>query len=322
MSAKQLVHAVLKMSARLVGAIATSDGRRAPLGDLSLRVPYYVGTELANRGVPQKVIADMLSMSLRTYQARVRAVLPPTPDSISDRIVSLLREHGAMTKDELLAELAPRDESLVRSSLRDAVAHGQARKIEWRGIVRYEVVDGVTGQRESQSDEVEWLLRFMLYRLGRASASTIAAETGMSEAQARLTLNDLTRRGQVRVIEDEPLSYAIDGDVAKPIQNDMGWEASAFHHFAAVVDAMVHKLDTVGRRTQRADTTGGSTYTYDIWEGHPLEEEVEGLLGRFREIASRLDKEDRKLKSQVDMRPTKRVRLYFGQFVGPSDDAE
>src|SRR4029078_5814354 len=68
-----------------------------------------------------------------------------------------------------------------------------------------------------------------------------------------------------------------------------------FDHVQAVVQ-------TIGQRLQRARSSesgadaegiGGSTYSFDLWPGHPLETEVKGQLGTLRarlgELRQRVD---------------------------------
>jgi hypothetical protein len=66
-----------------------------------------------------------------------------------------------------------------------------------------------------------------------------------------------------------------------------GWEAALFDHFQAVVK-------TMGARLQSPDgvecASGGSTYTFSVWGGHPYEEEVKSLLQEFRARHSELRK--------------------------------
>ena len=65
-------------------------------------------------------------------------------------------------------------------------------------------------------------------------------------------------------------------------------EAAVLDHYSALISAVVAKLQG-GERTARArDAVGGSTYRFDIWDGHPLEDEVLGLLQQVREQASTL----------------------------------
>jgi hypothetical protein len=100
-----------------------------------------------------------------------------------------------------------------------------------------------------------------------------------------------------------------------------GWEAAVFDHFQAMVTAIGVKL---GQRTRTAaidDSVGGSTYTFDIWRGHPLEAEVRGLLKELRRLSrdlrERVEKYNREHPSQVTANSSDEVRVitYVGQGV-------
>jgi hypothetical protein len=67
-------------------------------------------------------------------------------------------------------------------------------------------------------------------------------------------------------------------------------------------------------RTTLDDPVGGSTYTIEVWPGHPLAEEVYGTLGRFRSLLGDLRARAAKLNGpgEVPDQHT-RVVIYVGQ---------
>jgi hypothetical protein len=73
----------------------------------------------------------------------------------------------------------------------------------------------------------------------------------------------------------------------------VGWEAAVFDHYQALVLAIASKLRTGRRRAELQDKIGGSTFTFAVWPGHPMEAEVLGYLARMRtagiELRARLD---------------------------------
>jgi hypothetical protein len=64
------------------------------------------------------------------------------------------------------------------------------------------------------------------------------------------------------------------------------------------------------------DQNGGSTYTIDVWKGHPLADEVYGTLGRLRtelsELRTRVDEFNRERDFPEHYT---RVVIYAGQSV-------
>jgi hypothetical protein len=87
------------------------------------------------------------------------------------------------------------------------------------------------------------------------------------------------RRGRVEYESDKCLI---------PFGAPAGWEAAVFDHYQAMVAAVCRKLQLGSRQAERDDRIGGSTYSYLVWPGHPMEQEVYGLLAKLREMASRL----------------------------------
>jgi hypothetical protein len=84
-----------------------------------------------------------------------------------------------------------------------------------------------------------------------------------------------------------------------------------FDHFHAVVKTIGARL-----RTDEPGTSaqGGSTYTFDVWDGHPFESEVLGLLADLRERTSKLRKDVREHNAR-NVRPRRywEVTFYGGQ---------
>ena len=78
-----------------------------------------------------------------------------------------------------------------------------------------------------------------------------------------------------------------------PIGTSEGWEAAVLDHFQAVVTAICVKLRLGTSRSSASDAVGGSTYTLDVWPGHPLDAEARETLKRLRaslvELRERID---------------------------------
>ncbi len=105
----------------------------------------------------------------------------------------------------------------------------------------------------------------------------------------------------------------------------MGWEASLFDHFQAVVTAMCAKLRVGETRSLPQDVVGGSTWSFDVWAGHPHRDEVLGLLREMRERVSALRNEVT-VYNDAHGRPEEadKVTVYLGQAVvlGETMEAE
>jgi hypothetical protein len=64
-----------------------------------------------------------------------------------------------------------------------------------------------------------------------------------------------------------------------PSPSGMGWEAAVFDHFQAVVRAILARLSN---EPDDEGTAGGSTYSFNVWPGHPFQREVTSALADFR----------------------------------------
>jgi hypothetical protein len=92
--------------------------------------------------------------------------------------------------------------------------------------------------------------------------------------------------------------------------SERGWEAAIFDHFQAVAK-------TIGARLRAEDgttTLGGSTYSFEIWSGHPHELEVLGLLAELRERTGALRQKVRQHNAATQRPPRfTHVTFYGGQ---------
>jgi hypothetical protein len=97
-------------------------------------------------------------------------------------------------------------------------------------------------------------------------------------------LSGLIAEGRVRTKTGNSgeIQYVADAFFV-PLGSAAGWEAAVFDHFQAVVKTICTKLTSEPTRT-----VGGSTYSFEVWSGHPLEAEVLDQLERMRNAASDL----------------------------------
>ena len=91
-----------------------------------------------------------------------------------------------------------------------------------------------------------------------------------------------------------------------------GWEAAVFDQFQAVVRTIAGRLRAEGSPMESA--VGGSTYSFEVWSGHPHESEVFGLLRDFRERTGSLRKKVRE-HNGAHQKPARftEVTFYGGQ---------
>jgi hypothetical protein len=102
----------------------------------------------------------------------------------------------------------------------------------------------------------------------------------------------------------------------------VGWEASIFDHYQALVTAICTKLQRGQLRALPGEWVGGSTYGFDVWPEHPMHDEVVGFLQATRtraaDLRARVDGYN--AKTQAPEKTAFRVIAYVGQTVVDSEE--
>jgi hypothetical protein len=153
----------------------------------------------------------------------------------------------------------------------------------------------------------------VVYRLGTIDHGKLATH---------VALGRLVAAGRIAKVETAALvTYRAETFVA-PLGEAHGWEAAVFDHFQAMVTTICRKLGDAGAPAL-ADEIGGSTYTLEVWPGHPMEEEVRGELAAFRtrlgELRDRVVRHNRGV--TVPARRSK-VVVYGGQCITEQEDED
>lgn len=108
-----------------------------------------------------------------------------------------------------------------------------------------------------------------------------------------------------------------------PLGAEAGWEVAVFDHFKALVATILCRLRD-GQPAALGDRVGGSTYTFEVWPGHPLEEEVLRTLGHLRSLLSEKRRRIAEYEALGETRPPrhKRVVIYIGQSLFEEEDED
>jgi peptide/nickel transport system substrate-binding protein len=138
------------------------------------------------------------------------------------------------------------------------------------------------------------------------------------------------RQALTTMIDREFMAENVLGGVAFPLfgmmppGNAAGWEAALFDHYQAMVTAICTKLRLGRTQSMSGEWIGGSTYSYDVWEGHPVREEVLRFLQDTREraVALRRRVETHNLRHSAPEEAIERVIAYVGQTVVRAENAE
>jgi hypothetical protein len=313
MTRQILIDSIVRQTTILIAQLATSGGVRSPLAQIADRVFLDLARELEEHGISRKVSADMFGMALRSYRRRIRQLSESSTErghSLWEAVLAYLSGGGMVTREDVLKRFHRDDEALVKGVLYDLCETGLVLKLGSgkHAAYRAATADEIASLRASHDGLLE-LVWALVYRDGPLTEQELSARTSLShEALGRclgqLLLDDrVQREGQNR--------YRARA-IVLPLGSSAGWEAALFDHFQAVVKTIVARLRRGADASSEAES-GGSTYTFSIWKGHPFEGEVRGLLQEFRARHSRL-REQIQAYNDAHQKPPRfdRVTVYGG----------
>jgi hypothetical protein len=162
-------------------------------------------------------------------------------------------------------------------------------------------------------DELLWAL---IYRDGPITLAELAQQVHVDEHTLGEALARLSRAGRIEGTEKAGANTYSARRLLIPLGSPVGWEAAVFDHFKAMVNTIAGKLREDRSAPTLSDTVGGSTYTLDVWPGHPLADEVYGTLGRLRATMVELRERVEAVNAQQELPVSyARVVAYVGQHV-------
>jgi hypothetical protein len=323
MNSKLLIDSVIRQTTVLIAHLATSAGLRAPLSHIANSVFLELSDELSAQGVSRKVAADMFGMALRTYQAKIQRLSARQDDereSVWKAVFEFVQERQVVSRADVLREFYDEDEEIVRGILWDLVESGLVFQKGRGSATVYRVASEddleVVAGRDAQEAAVP-MIWLNVYLHGPVTKEDLAQLVSVDADMVDHVLEMLQMDGRIQQ-DDAGAQTTFSSEVCVvPMDEPAGWEASFFDHFNAVVTAACIKLRNARLRTLPDEVVGGSTYSFQIWDGHPYAERVAGLLGQMRsslsELRAEVDDHNTSHESPDD-EPT-RVTFYFGQSV-------
>lgn len=321
MNAELLINLIIRQTMVLISQIATSRGVRAQLANLANDTFVALSQELAAQGVGQKVIADMFGLALRSYQQKLQRLnecQTHAGHSIWEAVYQHLKSVTNASQVELLTAFRNDDGATVRGVLRDMVDSGLVYQ-SGRGLnSRYRIVSDSEMQTNDTSeaaiDGVVWL---SIYRHGPISVASLSEKLAMDENDIQIAIERL--QAEHKILFNKDGRYYCDSYFLKSSE---GWEAALFDHYQTMVHAIGHKLQNGQTQSLPGDKLGGSTYIFEIWDGHAMTERIEGLLAHYREELGQLWTDIQAYNQQShSQRPGRRkVSFYLGQDIMELDD--
>lgn len=323
MDLSRLISAIVRQTTVLVARLSTTGGVRSPLAQVADQVFLGLVTELERQGLSKKVTADMFGLALRSYQLKLQRL----QESVSESGVTLwaavrtfIDERGRVSRAEVLSRFARDDEPSVRGVLNDLVESGLVSRTGRGDDSIYRISpseDLALLAREDSPDARAALAWLTICRDGPLSREALAQVLLLSVEALEPVLSELLFDGRVTSVSSEAGELLSAERCLIPVGDAAGWEAALLDHHQAVLNALAGKICGGARASASADETGGGTFGFELWPGHPHELEVRGLLARQRaEVAglwARVSEHNARMKrSATDQY---RVTFYLGQHV-------
>jgi hypothetical protein len=328
-----LIGAMVRQTMVLIAQLATTGGVRAPLAQVADQVFKDLVNELERQGVSRKVSADMFGMGLRTYLRRIQRLGESSTErgrTLWEALLDFLGQSGVVTKGQVFERFYRDDENLVRGVLHDLVesglifCSGTGSDVAYRAATSEEIGQLRRVRSGEGLDELIWAI---VYREGPISKEGILELGGITEAELDRVLARLENTGRIDAKQSSMKRVYTASTFLVGLGEDVGFEAAVFDHFQAVVKTICRRLRRdptelpLPEGMTNWDVTGGSTYTFDIWDGHPMTEQVLKILSQYRNSMSELREAVEAFNAQHGI-PKKSVKVlsYAGQSLMTQDD--
>lgn len=320
MNTQMLIDAIVRQTTILIAQLATSGGVRAPLSHIAGDVFSNLAEELDKQGISRKVSADMFGMTLRSYQRKVARLGESRTfrgQSLWEAIYDFLINAQLVSRGEIMRRFHNDDQEIVRGILHDLSASGLVFTIgsgsnsSYRAATERELRQI---QKVEDQDNIENMLWALIYREGPITVQKIHELSKTPYEKLEKVLSKLKSSGSIEVKDTGSTQAYVSSGLVLEIDDKSGWEAAVFDHFQAMVTAISKKL-LMRDSESSEDSVGGSTYTFVIWSGHPMEQEVENQLREYRIRMSGLRKRVNQYNEQHGVHKViNKVVSYSGQY--------
>lgn len=287
MNLRLLIDGIVRQTTVLVAQLATTSGVRSPIAQIADQVFLQLTYELENQGVPRAVAADMFGMAMRAYQKKIARLT----ESASSQGLTLWQavydfvKQESPTRRRILERFHHDGEREVASVLHDLVSNGMLFTTGDGAHTVYGLTTERLRRQVLENNDLDALVHIVWWRVfeGASSVEQLAESLGLETSRIRTAIIELQRSGQV-VMQDGQL---VARNLYIPATAASGAEAAMLDHFRAVCQLIAFKsrsfYEQAGPTASTPGTTsGGSTFSFTIYPGHPNADEVEALLQRMR----------------------------------------
>jgi hypothetical protein len=282
MTVQLLIDSIVRQVTVLIAQLATSGGLRAPLAHVANQVFVELAHELEAQGISRKVSADMFGMALRAYIRKLRRLGEGKTDqgkTLWQAVLEFIREQPMVTRARVLDRFRCDGDLEVSAIIHDLLdsglifSSGTGQQAVFRAANDQELTQISKIYAGQGFDDLVWVT---VFRAGPITEADLAALLGGPAPGLPDAITRLVQLGHVERLASGLLRAQ---DFLIPLGTTVGWEAAVFDHIQAVVQTICQRLERDGDR----DWIGGSTYTFDVWPGHPLESTVKSQLAELRQ---------------------------------------
>lgn len=326
MTIELLIQCLVRQMTILIAQLATTGGARAPLAQVANQVFLDLVEELNRQGVGRKVSADMFGMGLRTYQRKIQRLAESITDrgqSLWQAVLDYICSQKVVTRARIQERFLNDEPTQIRSLLRDlcesglVFSSGQGQNTLYRAVSEDELQ---AFRQVHLSEGLEELVWAIIYHHGPVSRERFLSLTHIEPSELDPALSRLVDSKRIDVEESSHGTFYKASSLFVPMGAPAGWEAAVFDHFQAMVKTICCRLREDRSTATASDTVGGSTFTLDVWPGHPHEQEVCASLSKIRTMLIELRcRTDEYNASHPIPERHNHVVLYVGQSVIPQD---
>ncbi len=311
-----LIHTIVDQTVVFIAQLATSGGVRAPLAQVADQVFRGLAHELRGQGIRQNVIADMFGLAVRTYHRRVQSVEQSKTvegTTVWAAVLDYIRDHQPISAAKVQQRFSRDEPEVVSGVLRDLTDSGLVYRAGRGARAVFRATDASDFDADADDAAIEHLVWLMIYREGPLSVDQLSNKTGIAQTACETAVASLVKENKVKSSRGNDGTIYSSDRFEVFAQTEHGWEAAVLDHYRAMVSAIRTKLSG---SSPYADLAGGSTWSFDVWPGHPLEERAKQSLSRLRQELSALRAEiDLHNAAQPSTRTPQRVVVYAGQYV-------
>jgi len=217
------------------------------------------------------------------------------------------------------------EEGKVRSILNDLVESGLVRRSGRGKETRYraataeeleELGASEVGDLEETNAALVWV---HIYPSTPIRKDRLAALVPLSEESLDASLARLVADERIRLETRHDGTYCVTDRCLIPVGQAAGWEAAIVDHHRAVLNALAAKVVSGKHVSAAADEVGGTTLSFDLWPGHPREQEVRKLLATVRKQVVGLWEDVAAYNKEHRPSTTYSVSFYCGQNLTEED---